>query len=40
MLNYKDKNMTASSSFLLTHHSNSAKKCERVDALFLGQNFR
>jgi len=45
MLNFKDKNMTASCSFLLTQHSNFAKKCERqaplrVDALNLGQNFR
>jgi len=45
MLNFKDKNMTASCSFLLTQHSNFAKKCERqaplrVDALFLTQNFR
>jgi len=28
-LNYKDKNMTAPCFFLLTQHSNFAKKCER-----------
>jgi len=44
MLNFKDKNMTASCSFLLTQHSNFAKKCERqaplrVDALFLNAKF-